>query len=467
MLNPYFLQGSTGEQSLVQDLNNELLQIYGVEVYYIPRRYMTTNTVIREVIESEFTNSYPIEAYVNNFDGYSDNSVFLSKFGVEAGNELELTISKERFENYISPLMKNVPNVELSTRPKEGDLIYFPLGERLFEIKFVEHEKPFYQLKKTYIYTLKCELYRPEDAVIDTGIEAIDETVETDFNLMTLTVVTSGSQATAYTRIVDGAVGIITVSNRGDGYLAGPTVAISSAPSGGVRAVGIATLIDNIVDCDGNVVGEKVQGIELVNPGAGYTVAPGIVLIDPANKGVGAAATTLLADGAVGIVTISDGGTGYTTAPSVSFTSAAYAGIGTTAVTAVGKAYINSIGVVTSITLTNAGAGYTVVPTITLSEPYGGGEGTFIVNEYIHGSIGLSSAIVKSWNAVTGEINISNVSGDFTEGELLTGQESGAVYKLKTVNTDNTVMAYPDNDEIELEADSILDFSEGNPFGNP
>ena len=144
MLNPYFLQGSTGEQSLVQDLNNELLQIYGVEVYYIPRRYMTTNTVIREVIESEFTNSYPIEAYVNNFDGYGDNTVMLSKFGIQAENELTVTISKERFENYISPLIKNLPNVELSTRPKEGDLIYFPLGDRLFEIKFVEHEKPFY-----------------------------------------------------------------------------------------------------------------------------------------------------------------------------------------------------------------------------------------------------------------------------------------------------------------------------------
>ena len=133
-LNPYFLQGSTGEQSLVQDLINEQLKMYGVEVYYIPRRYMTTNTVIREVVESEFTHSYPIEAYVENFDGYGENSVFLSKFGVEATNELTLTLSKERFETYISPLMKNVPNVELSTRPKEGDLVYFPLGDRLFEI---------------------------------------------------------------------------------------------------------------------------------------------------------------------------------------------------------------------------------------------------------------------------------------------------------------------------------------------
>ena len=90
----------------------------------------------------------------------------LSKFGIQAENELTVTISKERFENYISPLIKNLPNVELSTRPKEGDLIYFPLGDRLFEIKFVEHEKPFYQLKKNYVYTLTCQLFRAEDEMI-------------------------------------------------------------------------------------------------------------------------------------------------------------------------------------------------------------------------------------------------------------------------------------------------------------
>ena len=161
-LNPYFIQGTSGEQSLVQDLINEQLRMYCVEVYYLPRQYATTDNVIKEVIQSDFNYSYPIEAYVDNFDGYGDNSVMLSKFGIQAENELTVTISKERFENYISPLIKNLPNVELSTRPKEGDLIYFPLGDRLFEIKFVEHEKPFYQLKKNYVYTLTCQLFRAE-----------------------------------------------------------------------------------------------------------------------------------------------------------------------------------------------------------------------------------------------------------------------------------------------------------------
>ena len=156
MLNPFFLQGSSGEQNLVQDLINEQLRMYGVEVYYLPRQYVTEKTILKEVIESKFDNAYPIEAYVNNYEGYGDNSQLLSKFGIQATNELTVTISKERFELYISPLIKNIPNIKLSTRPKEGDLIWFPLGDRLFEIKFVEHEKPFYQPQKNYTYELRC-----------------------------------------------------------------------------------------------------------------------------------------------------------------------------------------------------------------------------------------------------------------------------------------------------------------------
>ena len=82
-LNPYFLQGSPGEQSLVQDLINEQLKIYGIEVYYIPRRYITKNTVIREVVESEFDSAYPIEAYVDSYEGYGGQGTLLSKFGIQ------------------------------------------------------------------------------------------------------------------------------------------------------------------------------------------------------------------------------------------------------------------------------------------------------------------------------------------------------------------------------------------------
>ena len=174
-LNPFFQQGARSEQNLVQDLINEQLRMYGVEVHYLPRKYVTENKVIREVVASRFDDAYPIEAYVDTFDGYGDNPTLLSKFGIEQTNEITLTISRERFENYISPLMKNEADVKLTTRPKEGDLVYFPLGDRLFEIKYVEHEKPFYQLQKNYVYELRCELFIYNDEEVDTGIDFIDD----------------------------------------------------------------------------------------------------------------------------------------------------------------------------------------------------------------------------------------------------------------------------------------------------
>ena len=110
MLNPFFQQGSKTEQSLVQDLINEQLRMYGVEIYYLPRKYVTEKTVIREVIESKFDVAYPIEAYIQNFEGYDDNSVLMSKFGIQNTNEITLVISRERFEEYITPLLSSVIN---------------------------------------------------------------------------------------------------------------------------------------------------------------------------------------------------------------------------------------------------------------------------------------------------------------------------------------------------------------------
>ena len=151
MLNPFFTQGTVGEQNLVQDLINEQLKMYGVEIFYLPRKYMTENSVLREVVQSKFDLALPLEAYVDNYDQYSGAGNILSKFGIESKDEVRLIISRERFETYITPLIKNLPSIKVSDRPKEGDLIYFPLGDRIFEVKYVEHEKPFYQLGKNYV----------------------------------------------------------------------------------------------------------------------------------------------------------------------------------------------------------------------------------------------------------------------------------------------------------------------------
>ena len=347
-------------------------------------------------------------------------------------------------------------DIKLSTRPKEGDLIYFPLGDRLFEIKYVEHEQPFYQLQKNYVYELRCELFRYEDEVVDTSIEEIDDNIQNQGYIQTLTVVGAAVTATAFTNIVNGGVRFIRVTNRGGGFNTAPKVAISSAPSGGYTAVGVATMIDNLIDCNGTS-SLKVQGVEVVNSGYGYTVAPAIAFIGGGGSGV--AATAVIGDGVVGIVTITNGGSGYSTSPTVTFSGP---GIGTTAV---GYAVVSAAGTVTQIRLRDAGIGYTVAPTITIASPGSSGTGSFKFNEIVTGSISGTTARVNSWDSDNNKLEVFIVSGSFASGETITGSTSGASYKLRTLKSDNLVDPYAQNDIIEEEADKVIDFSVSNPFG--
>ena len=477
MLNPFFQQGSTSEQNLVQDLINEQLRMYGVEVHYLPRKYMNEKTVIREVVQSIFDDSYPLEAYLDNFDGYTDNPTILSKFGIEQTNEVTLVISRERWETYIQPLLKNESNVKLTTRPKEGDLVYFPLGDRLFEIKYVEHEKPFYQLRKNYVYTLKCELFRYEDEIIDTGVAEIDDTLTGDNadrtsedglstllgSSQTLTLVGTGVSASAVIGFnTEGSIRLITLSNRGGGYSAIPTIGVSSAPAGGVTGILTATMISGINVCNKNISDnlKSVQQVVITNPGSGYTIAHTLQVTG--GGGSGAAGTVFIGDGAVGIVTLTDAGSGYTTAPTVTIT--APVGVGTQATA---EAVVSSAGTITSINIVNAGAGYTSSPTITIGDPSLDNSGNFKFNEIVTGSITGVKGRVRTWSATTNVLEVANVSGMFSIGEDITGSTSGAVHALRVVSEDPPEDGFADNVNIESAADDILDFSEQNPFGIP
>ena len=424
-LNPYFQQGSRSEQNLVQDLINEQLRMYGVDVYYMPRKYMAENTVIREVISSKFDDAYPLEAYIDNYDGYAENPVLLSKFGIENTNDITLVISRDRWETYIGPLLENEPNVKLTTRPKEGDLIYFPLGDRLFEIKYVEHEKPFYQLQKNYVYTLRCELFRYEDEVIDTGVAEIDDELTgdnadgtTDEGISTLlgptqtfTLVGTGVTATAITGLVDGYIRTITMLNRGGGYITTPTVGVSSAPSGGITGIHTATMIGGIQYCNLNINANQksVQAIYSINAGAGYTVAPYVTITG--GKGSDAEATAGIGTtGGVGIVTVSTSGSGYVTAPTVTFSTPKHVGAAATAVLDTpmvgGGVSVTSapISIGSSSYLfpggTTGGVFYKKAPTVTFSLPSGGGNTAEATAEL--DDVGVTGGTVLSVGITTG-----------------------------------------------------------------
>ena len=542
-LNPFFLQGSQSEQRLVQSLINEQLKIYGVEVTYIPRKFVRKQTIIKEVQSSAFDDNFLLEAYVNTFEGYGGQGDIMTKFGVSLRDELTVTISKERFEDFISPFLSADDDYELSTRPREGDIIFFPLGARLFEVKFVEHEDPFYQLGKNYVYQLKCELFEYEDEVIDTGIDVIDSQVEDIGFIQTLQLIGTGVTATANAQLNvanRGYIREIILNNDGSGYTSTPNVAISTAPfaAGNINATAVA-----ITTTRGGIF--SIDRIELTHAGIGYTTPPLVTITG--GGGVGAAATAAVELSNFGIVdfTMSNNGVGYAVTPTITIT-----GLSTSP--AVAEANLLADNTISDIRIRNAGIGYTETPTVTIANPsLISGVGNYERGEIIRGMSSGIEARVKEWDTDTKILKISNVGigttqAAFIPGEtiqatesthfivglttvatigvtttLLTGintsgislnQElntlefgqlpvigSGATvtnigagqiniskvslnntgvttvvsfgssvmtnYSLDFFNEENQDTTFESNDIFESEADQILDFSEGNPFG--
>ena len=169
--NVYFDTGTTSEQRLYEDLIIEQLKIYGQDVYYLPRKLANKDTIFGEDPASSFDDSYIIEMYVDNTDGYMGEQEIIKKFGLELRDDIKFTVSKLRWETLISN------NSDLVTlRPNEGDLVYFPTTKAFFEIQFVEHEQPFYQQSALPVYKLSCTKFEYSSERIDTGIAEIDAT---------------------------------------------------------------------------------------------------------------------------------------------------------------------------------------------------------------------------------------------------------------------------------------------------
>jgi len=465
-LNPYFLQGAQSEQRLTQDLINEHLKMFGVEVTYIPRKFVGTDNILNEVESSKFDDNFAIEAYVNTYEGYSGAGDVLTKFGMSLRDEVVLTISKERYEDFIAPFMAGLDDgtddsiVPLTSRPKEGDLVYFPLGGRLFEVKFVEHEDPFYQLGKNYVYQLKCELFEYEDEVIDTSIAEIDTQVADDGYITTLKLVGLGRTATATASLGQGYVQKIFLNNDGSGFTSPPTITFSDSPAGDpARAIGILTTRANIT---------SIEKILMVNAGSGYTTTPTISITG--GGGTGAAATCSLETEYTGVIRVNliDGGVGYGTEPTVTI---AAPGAGTTAVGIASIGIAGQDSVVKQIFLTNAGRGYSSTPDVTIAPPASmGGSGDYLFNEIVIGARSQTEARVKSWDTDTnilelGNVGIGSTTAGFYPGEDVVGQQSGATYAVSIFDPEDNNDKYNDSREFEFEADQILDWTESNPFG--
>ena len=462
-LNSFFLNNSPNEQRLIQDLVNENLRLAGIEIYYIPRKIVRKETVLKEISSSKFNDNFAIEAYLVNYDGYTGQGDLLTKFGVSLKDEVSLLISKERYEDFISYFLdEDDPEIELNSRPREGDLVYFPLGKRLFEVKFVEHESSFYQLGKLYVYELKCELFEYEDEIIDTTVDEIDTSIKNEGYITEIQLTRSGETATAIASIGTGYVNKIYLTNDGYGYTSTPSIEISPAPFGGTNASAVA-----ITSSYGTF--RSIKEILLSNPGFGYTIPPKITITG--GGGVGASATCAIETVNTGITSISmiNKGSGYMSKPSISFSSP-IPGIG---VTPIGISSLSNMGQIEAILLSNSGIGYSSAPIITISPPPTSGIDTSIINykfnEIVTGSISGTTARVKSWDLDTKVLKVSFIDDvsakGFYPGEIITGSDSNTSYATVSFDSFDNNDKYSENKTIETEAEQIIDFSEKNPFG--
>jgi len=282
-LSPFFLNGSPSEQRLVQDLVNEHLQLFGQDILYLPRKIVNQDTVIREIQSSKFDDSFRLEAYLVNIDGFGTPSDVLTKFGVKDQDEITLVVSKERYDDFITPFINLFPEGERinAKSPHEGDLIYLPLDNAIFEIKYIERKVPFYQVNELFMYEFRCEIFEPEDEVIDLpdGLtdrngEDVEEGQITEGQVITLQMEQDTSQnAEAYVSLASTFAGVKSVQRvqmfHGGNYKGTPTVTIHK-PNQGNRATGTVTISEGGID-----------SVTLTNSGANYLKVPSVTFTPP------------------------------------------------------------------------------------------------------------------------------------------------------------------------------------------
>lgn len=237
--NPYFNKNysSQSEQDLYDDLMEESIKIHGIDVQYLPREIQKIDSVFKDVEVSQFTTTHEIEMFIDSVEQFGGEGDFLSKFGVEIRDTLELTVMVNRFQTL---------NIG---RPKEGDLIFFPFNKQLFEVMFVEDEQIFYTLGKKFVYRLKLELFEYSNQMINTGVEDIDNI----------------QYKNAYS------IELTTTNGTGD-YVVGENAFQGTDLSSATAKGRVASWANNTLELI-DVVGKFVEGVNVVGDGgASYEI---------------------------------------------------------------------------------------------------------------------------------------------------------------------------------------------------
>ena len=172
---------SHAEQELINDLTSEVIQLHGMDVFYIPRTLIKEDPLLDEDVLSRFEVAYEIEMYIKGTEGFGGEGDLVSKFGLDVRDEVIFTVHKDRFE-----LATTKP------KPLEGDLIFLPMSKGLFEIKFVEHEQPFYQAGKNYSFDITCELFQYSEQQFEKGVPEVIRDIEREQSAAIDFVMTAG-----------------------------------------------------------------------------------------------------------------------------------------------------------------------------------------------------------------------------------------------------------------------------------
>ena len=438
--NVFFTHGTRNEQFLQQNLVEEYIKMFGMDVLYIPRQLIAKDNVFNEEVVSQFDDSYIIEAYLENFDGFQGGGDLLTKFGIRQTDEITLVISQQRFSDLISQFLLLDQDIEVGERPQEGDLIYFPLSSNYFEIKFVEHEEPFYQLGKNYTYKLKAELFEYSDE----GGEFFagdDEMIDTGYTVQYYYLVSPGQSASATPLLTGDVVTQAVVNTNGSKYNFTPTVTVTGDGTGATaHAEMIVVNVGGSIPItpatfDPTVKNGKMVGLKILNGGEGYDVSRSYIdFNDPSTAGTKPVVVpTFDSNGTLTKVEITNEGDGYDS--------------------------------VSQIVIDSGGSGYTTAAFDVESVP-AGLSGNFVDGETVTSGTTAGTALLADWDKSEGWLKLKSPTEDFQIGELLVGNTSGAsitIHSYDAMKTTDT--KYSESVTFETLADDIIDFSEGNPFG--
>ena len=262
---PYISQKVRSEQNLYEDIVIESLKFYGQDIYYIPREIVNKDKVFLDDVPSRFTDAYKVEMYIENTEGFEGEGDLFTKFGIELRDQATFIVSRRRWKQLIGNNLE-----EKKFRPREGDVLYVPLSESIFQILKVETETPFYQLSQLPTFRLQCELFEYNDEDFDTGINALDD-IEYEgafqYKLTMRDRLGTGSTSSlpsATTGIdLNGAVTSITSTVAGRGYTTAPTITFPLPDSDSTNAkFGVNSLNMTLAQgIEGNFLYQADRGI--------------------------------------------------------------------------------------------------------------------------------------------------------------------------------------------------------------